>query len=316
MFVGELEFSDIPFSNNALSYLIFVSFIFLIVVVLMNLLNGLAVSDTGLIREEAEVLGWLSRVELITYTESMLLGDPFYFLSNWPAIKLLKKLPHCGVCRILYKFPFMRDLLQKKSQIDDESRKAPNLYVSTDVLESAKSLILEKLRRREEEEIAKNQFQKLEMKIDRIEKNYLVRLMAFHIWRHKASVTVRGLVFEFWAPRGSGNIDNFFDTLPSEPLLLWTLRRGPSSKYSILDSSSTLVLLFVPPEIIELVIDSVSPSSTLDVTALKSVRSLSVWNSPDMELFEEESSGNDMRFFNASTSAFLPLGLIWDSSVP
>ncbi|XP_040583942.1 transient receptor potential cation channel protein painless [Lepeophtheirus salmonis] len=204
MFVGELEFSDIPFSNNALSYLIFVSFIFLIVVVLMNLLNGLAVSDTGLIREEAEVLGWLSRVELITYTESMLLGDPFYFLSNWPAIKLLKKLPHCGVCRILYKFPFMRDLLQKVTggtkillfysclpskratffpnkrgkslfgykrslRIDDESRKAPNLYVSTDVLESAKSLILEKLRRREEEEIAKNQFQKLEMKIDRIE---------------------------------------------------------------------------------------------------------------------------------------------------
>jgi hypothetical protein len=32
------------------SYLVFIAFIFLIVVVLMNLLNGLAVSDTGLIR--------------------------------------------------------------------------------------------------------------------------------------------------------------------------------------------------------------------------------------------------------------------------
>merc|ERR1719427_1783101 len=58
MFVGELEFSDIPInleSNLApLAYLFFLSFVFLIVVVLMNLLNGLAVSDTGLIREKAE----------------------------------------------------------------------------------------------------------------------------------------------------------------------------------------------------------------------------------------------------------------------
>ena len=51
MFVGELEFSDIPF-NSPFSYIFFLLFIFLIVVVLMNLLNGLAVSDTGLIREE------------------------------------------------------------------------------------------------------------------------------------------------------------------------------------------------------------------------------------------------------------------------
>ena len=37
-------------SSNPISYIMFVCFIFLIVVVLMNLLNGLAVSDTGLIR--------------------------------------------------------------------------------------------------------------------------------------------------------------------------------------------------------------------------------------------------------------------------
>ena len=49
MFVGELEFSDIPIDRNsslmALSYLYFLTFVLLIVVVLMNLLNGLAVSD-------------------------------------------------------------------------------------------------------------------------------------------------------------------------------------------------------------------------------------------------------------------------------
>ena len=99
MFVGELEFADIPFTDNVVSYLVFLLFIFLVVVVLMNLLNGLAVSDTGLIREEAEVVGWSARVDLITYTESMLLGDPFYFLSNWPPIKLLQRIPNCAVCR-------------------------------------------------------------------------------------------------------------------------------------------------------------------------------------------------------------------------
>ena len=115
MFVGEMEFADLPFTENVISYLVFLAFIFLIVVVLMNLLNGLAVSDTGLIREEAEVVGWSSRVELITYIESMLLGDPFYFLSNWPPIKLLQKIPSCAVCRFLYKFPRVRDALLKVS---------------------------------------------------------------------------------------------------------------------------------------------------------------------------------------------------------
>ena len=189
MFVGELEFSDIPFTGNVISYLIFLSFIFLIVVVLMNLLNGLAVSDTGLIRDEAEIVGWSARVELITYTESMLLGDPFYFLSNWPPIKLLQRIPSCAVCRFLYKFPRVREVLQKISggtkillfytclpdkkatfypnkksrrgllsykkslKIDDnpptsshQQGKEQKLAISNEVLDSAKELLLEKMR--------------------------------------------------------------------------------------------------------------------------------------------------------------------------
>ena len=54
MFVGELEFADIPINLESslypVSYFFFLSFVFLIVVVLMNLLNGLAVSDTGVIQ--------------------------------------------------------------------------------------------------------------------------------------------------------------------------------------------------------------------------------------------------------------------------
>ena len=54
MFVGELEFSDLPVDLDSalypVTYGFFLAFVFLIVVVLMNLLNGLAVSDTGVIQ--------------------------------------------------------------------------------------------------------------------------------------------------------------------------------------------------------------------------------------------------------------------------
>ena len=49
MFVGELEFGDLPIKTG-FGYIYLLCFVFLIVVVLMNLLNGLAVSDTGVIR--------------------------------------------------------------------------------------------------------------------------------------------------------------------------------------------------------------------------------------------------------------------------
>ncbi len=107
MFVGELEFGDIPIDKDTtltpLSYLFFLAFVFLIVVVLMNLLNGLAVSDTGIIQEKAEIVSYMSRVDTISYTESILLGDPFNFLSNWPVLKWLRDLPSCSICPHLYK---------------------------------------------------------------------------------------------------------------------------------------------------------------------------------------------------------------------
>ena len=91
MFVGELEFEDLPIEG--VGYLYFLTFVFVIVVVLMNLLNGLAVSDTGNCRDGAEIYAYKSQVELIAYTESVLLGDPFNFLANWPAWIWLRRLP-------------------------------------------------------------------------------------------------------------------------------------------------------------------------------------------------------------------------------
>ncbi len=111
MFVGELEFSDVPIATaNVIGFGFLLSFVFLIVVVLMNLLNGLAVSDTGLIRARAEVVGAVSRVETVSYVESLLLGDPFDFLGGWPrAVSWLRSLPALALCRSLFRSRVIRD---------------------------------------------------------------------------------------------------------------------------------------------------------------------------------------------------------------
>ena len=115
MFVGELEFSDIPINSDTylgvLAYIFFLSFIFLIVVVLMNLLNGLAVNDTSDIKQKAEIYSYISRVETISYLESVLLGDPFNFLSNVP--DYLSSLPSGSVLRQLYRNKFCSKIFRK-----------------------------------------------------------------------------------------------------------------------------------------------------------------------------------------------------------
>ena len=109
------QFSDIPIDLNSslapLAYTYFLAFVFLIVVVLMNLLNGLAVSDTGLIREKAEIFSYRSQVETISTLESMLLGDPFDFLSNVPAV--LSSLPSCSLFRQLYRSHSLSRIMTK-----------------------------------------------------------------------------------------------------------------------------------------------------------------------------------------------------------
>jgi len=115
MFVGELEFSDLPINSDTylgmLAYAFFLTFVFLIVVVLMNLLNGLAVNDTSDIKQKAEIYSYISRVETISYMESILLGDPFDFLSNMP--KYLSNLPSGSFLRQLYRNGICRRIFTK-----------------------------------------------------------------------------------------------------------------------------------------------------------------------------------------------------------
>ena len=51
--------------------------------VLNNLLNGLAVQDIGEIQRDCEVVSAASQVELVAFIESMLLGDPFQVIIVW-----------------------------------------------------------------------------------------------------------------------------------------------------------------------------------------------------------------------------------------
>ncbi len=117
MFIGELEFGDLPIEQDVMhgvpGYIFLLFFVFIIVVVLMNLLNGLAVSDTGVIQEKAEIFGYVSRVDTISYTESVLLGDPFNFLSNWPALKALANVPSCSLCVQIYKNEWVQKLFHR-----------------------------------------------------------------------------------------------------------------------------------------------------------------------------------------------------------
>ena len=208
MFVGELEFSDIPFTTNPISTIMFIAFIFFIVVVLMNLLNGLAVSDITIIRDEAEVLSLKSQVDLISYWESILLNDPYNFLTSWP--RVLAALPNLSCCFWVKRMPGCESLLskvtggtkillfyqclplksatfypnkripscnpyRKRVRVEPESQddSSPSLEVRKDILETAKMLILSQQRDEENNSntTVLNKISELEAKIDNLLKS-------------------------------------------------------------------------------------------------------------------------------------------------
>jgi len=70
MFAGEMDYTDIVF-HHWVGYFIWVLFVFLLVIVLMNILNGLAVSDIGKIREEVDKYNNISIVESLAQSISI-----------------------------------------------------------------------------------------------------------------------------------------------------------------------------------------------------------------------------------------------------
>ena len=63
---SNLSFDTLPYT----SHVIFLLFVFLVVLILLNLTNGLVVSDTQAIRRNAETLSLVARVRLIIKVEA------------------------------------------------------------------------------------------------------------------------------------------------------------------------------------------------------------------------------------------------------
>ena len=88
MFVGELDFDNIPMRGGdvgvSMAYIIVIAFIFLTTIVIMNLLNGLAVSDTQAMLTDSKIQSQISRIETMRYFESVYLsaGKISYFVSK------------------------------------------------------------------------------------------------------------------------------------------------------------------------------------------------------------------------------------------
>jgi hypothetical protein len=85
MLAGEFDFSELKFeSSPVLGRSIFMLFVIAIAVILMNLLNALAVSDTEAIRRDAEIISLQAKIELFTKIESAVLGYPMdWYVNSW-----------------------------------------------------------------------------------------------------------------------------------------------------------------------------------------------------------------------------------------
>lgn len=81
MSAGEFDVINVSFAANALSIYVFVGFLFLISTVFMNLLNGLAVSDTHEIQCKAELTSFWRRCQVLARYEEVLSNKHHWFRS-------------------------------------------------------------------------------------------------------------------------------------------------------------------------------------------------------------------------------------------
>jgi hypothetical protein len=86
MFVGEIDFGNIQIKGGDISatleYIYVLSFIFMIVVVVMNLLNGLAVSDIQKILSDSKIETETSLIQTIQYLEAVSMNGPL-LINKW-----------------------------------------------------------------------------------------------------------------------------------------------------------------------------------------------------------------------------------------
>ncbi|XP_037046803.1 transient receptor potential cation channel protein painless-like [Bradysia coprophila] len=86
MSIGEFDAGSIGFDRNPSSYIFFVVFMFIVATVLFNLLNGLAVSDTQVIKSEAELIHNIRRCQVLARYERALLSG-----NSWIGFPIIQK---------------------------------------------------------------------------------------------------------------------------------------------------------------------------------------------------------------------------------
>ncbi|KAH8248069.1 hypothetical protein KR038_006405 [Drosophila bunnanda] len=93
MLTGEFDAGDIKFTS-IYTYLIFLLFVFFMTIVLFNLLNGLAVSDTQTIKAQAELNGAICRTNMLSRYEKILSGhgSAGFLVSNQPFRSIFERL--------------------------------------------------------------------------------------------------------------------------------------------------------------------------------------------------------------------------------
>jgi hypothetical protein len=75
MFSGELEASNLNLGNNDAFYsIIFIMFVFLISIVLLNLINGLSVSDVFQIKAEGHLVDLCQKIHVLNKYEKIIMG--------------------------------------------------------------------------------------------------------------------------------------------------------------------------------------------------------------------------------------------------
>lgn len=190
MLTGEFDASSINFQKFPVtSHIIFVMFVFLIAIILFNLLNGLAVSDTQLIKSNAELVGHVARIEHIAYIESMLLSNTllikiknlFCCISNIDNHKMALPLDlshrACLFPHFLkdYKMTIQpnrdaRVIISEKTDFEDASSCAANcteIYLDKQTAKKTKALIRERkeIGERDEEERQEKELLKEQQRI-------------------------------------------------------------------------------------------------------------------------------------------------------
>jgi hypothetical protein len=98
MLVGEFNYSSDLNFTHWLGYVIFALFVFLVVIVLMNVLNGLAVRDISLIMEEMDTYHNISIVETLSSTIFLRLvaQEILIFPNTKPKRQTFLKIPIMG----------------------------------------------------------------------------------------------------------------------------------------------------------------------------------------------------------------------------